>query len=99
MSSGTFEQPGSLQAMSFPAAISSTAIEFALGTLLPVLLAGVGGDAAAARALAIELLREHGPQTARELRLAGEAIGHSLKGMAMLAQSAEPGIAPARLES
>ena len=84
--------------MSFPATIPTAAIEFVLCMLLPVLLPGLGGDNAAARALAIELLAEQGPRTAHELRLAAEAIGQSLKGLAMLADSAAPDIAPAQLE-
>src|SRR4051794_28513829 len=84
--------------MSFPISISAAAIELVLGLLLPVLLPGLGANRVSARALALDLLAEHQPQTARELCLAGEAIGHRLKGMAMIAQSFEPGIADARLE-
>ena len=78
--------------MTFPSTISTTAIEYVIGCLLPLLMAGLGGDEPAARALAVELLASHNPQTPHELRLAGNAVGLSLQGLAKLADSAAPGI-------
>src|SRR3954447_18005844 len=80
--------------MSFPAAISTTAIEYVIGCLVPLLLAAVGGEEATARALALELLASHNPQNPHELRLACKIVGLSLQGLAKLADSAAPGIAP-----
>jgi hypothetical protein len=78
--------------MTFPANIPKAAVELVLSFLLPILLPSLDGDIQGARALALHLLDDHNPQTARELRLAGEAIGYSIKGLAMLADSAEPAI-------
>ena len=78
--------------MSLPASLPASAVNMVIGMLLPLILPSVGGDAQQARDLALFLLSEYQPQTGRELQLAGEAIGCSLRGLAMLAQSAEPGI-------
>ena len=76
--------------MSIPASISAAVVDTIIAFLLPLLLPGAGGDIQAANAVALELLADHQPQTGRELRLAGEAIAFSLKGLAMLGKSAEP---------
>jgi hypothetical protein len=78
--------------MTLPASIPQAAIDLVLSLLLPLILPSTGGDTQATRALALQLLADHNPQTARELRLAAETIGYSLRGLTMLADSAEPGI-------
>ena len=65
-------------------------VDFVLCALLPVLLPRVGDDFALAHGLAIRLLEGYHPRTARELRLAGQAILFGLEGMAALGQSAAP---------
>jgi hypothetical protein len=72
-------------------------LEMFVSFLLPLLLPAAGGDHAAARAAALELLAEYHPRTARELDLAAEAVANSLKSLTMLAQSAEPGLSQAAL--
>ena len=79
--------------MTFPDSIPQAAINLVLSFLLPLILPSTGGDTQAARDLALCMLAEHTPQTARELRLAAETIGYSLRGLTLLANSAEPGIA------
>ncbi len=82
-----------LPAASFPATISAAAVDMVVGFLLPLLLPACGGDSRAATDLALQLLGDFKPRTAWELTLAAEAIGHSLKSLAMLAKSAEPELA------
>ena len=84
--------------MSLPASLPASAVNMVIGMLLPLILPGVDGDVQEARDLALHLLWEYQPQTGRELQLAGEAVGCSLRGLAMLAQSAEPGIRSDKLE-
>src|SRR3954453_6017908 len=78
--------------MSLPAAISSAAVNHALGFLLPLLLPDVAGDEQVARSLALEMLASQRPRTAQELRLAAQAVGLGIKGLAKLAESATPGL-------
>jgi hypothetical protein len=85
--------------MSFAANILETAVNLVVLSLLPLLLPVVGGDTDAARAAVLELLVDHRPRTAQELILAGQAVGHAIKGLQMLAQSAEPGIADDKRDS
>jgi len=84
--------------MSFSPNIPEAALDTVVALLLPLILPGLNGDAAAARALALRMLDEYHPASMQELRLAAEAIGCSLKGLACLAQSAEPGIRQDKLE-
>ena len=86
--------------MTLPASIPQAAIDLVLSLLLPLILPSTGGDTQATRALALQLLADHNPQTARELRLQ-EARPHrySLKGLTMLANSAEPGIIAEKLDT
>jgi hypothetical protein len=81
-----------LSAMSPFTPIPAAAITLVISFLLPLLLPATGGDVEAAKSVALALLSEYQPRTARELRLAGEAIVSSLKGLSLLALSGEPGI-------
>ncbi|MFO1027607.1 MAG: hypothetical protein U1E70_20710 [Acetobacteraceae bacterium] len=74
--------------MRLATSLPASAIDMVVGFLLPLILPATGGDIAAATALALDRLAEYRPRTARELDLAGEALGYSLKARAMLAQSA-----------
>ncbi|MFL5286668.1 MAG: hypothetical protein ACJ8AW_38270 [Rhodopila sp.] len=85
--------------MSFAPNLSDSVVNLVIGPSLPLLLRSAGGAPKAARALVLKLLADHCPQTAGELRLAGEVIGYSLKGMTMLAKSAEPGLTAAETEN
>ena len=78
-----------------PAAV----VTMVVGFILPGLLAATGGDAEAAAAMALGLLADYEPQTARELSLAGESIAFNLKGLCMLASAEAPGIAPEEAET
>jgi hypothetical protein len=80
-------------------AISAAVVDMVIGFLLPLLLPGAGGNVQAATAVVLELLAGHQPQTARELRLAGEAVAYSLKGLAMLGKASEPGISTEVMDS
>jgi hypothetical protein len=85
--------------MSFATSIPEAVVNLVVGFLLPLLLPTVGGDRQAASVLALDLLASYNPQGPRELSLAGEAIAHSLKALALLARSAEPDIAAEKLEN
>ena len=85
--------------MSLSPNLPASAIETVLAFLLPLILPTINNDTAAATALAIHMLRDYDPRTARELRLAAEAIGYSLKGLTVLAESAEPGIKAEKREA
>jgi hypothetical protein len=85
--------------MSLSATIPAGAVDLAVALLLPLILPGLGCDTRAAAALVLQLLAEYEPHTARELRLATEAIGFSIKGAATLAESAEAGIAREKREA
>src|SRR5690349_12130177 len=84
--------------MSIPAHLSAAAVNLVVGFLVPLLLQSVGGDAEAARRLALDLLADHQPDTLTELRLAGEQIGYSVQGSAMLARSCEAGLSSEDVE-
>ncbi len=84
--------------MSLSATLPTAALDVALSFLLPLILPALGNDAAAARALVLHMVAEYDPQSVRELRLAAEAIGFSLKSLTVLAESAEPDIAAGRLD-
>lgn len=85
--------------MSLLTDLPTATLNFLIGFLLPLILPRNGGDVEAARALALELLEDHRPRTARELRLAAEAVAFGLKGLTMLAESAEPNVSAEKLES
>jgi hypothetical protein len=74
--------------------LPTAAIDMAITLLLPLLVAALGGDATAARALALQCLADYRPDTVQELAIAAEAIGHGLKGLSLLAQSADPDADP-----
>ncbi len=74
--------------------LPTAAIDMAVTLLLPLLVAALGGDAPAARALALQCLADYRPDTVQELAIAAEAIGHGLKGLSLLAQSADPDADP-----
>ena len=76
--------------MSFSFPVS--AIDVALSLLLPLILPPLNYDEDAARSLALHMLAEYNPRTARDLRLATEAIGFSLRSLMILGESVEPGI-------
>src|SRR3954453_4357934 len=80
--------------MPFPATIPAAIADLVVGFLLPLSIGACGGDAQGAKATALRLLTEHHPRTGNELLLAGSAIGHRLRGLAMLARSAEPDLPP-----
>lgn len=77
--------------MSIAASIPAAIVDLFVGFLLPLLLPASGGDPGTARATALHLLAELRPQSGRELKLAAESVGLGLKGLAMLAKSAESG--------
>ncbi len=78
--------------MSLSPDLPSSAIETVIAFLLPLILPTLNNQTPAATALALHMLGDYNPQSTRELRLAAEAIGYSLKGLTVLAESAEPGI-------
>jgi len=85
--------------MSLSPNLPQAAVDMVVALLLPLILPGLNGDIPAARALALHMLSEYHPQSVLELRFAGEAIGFSLKSLASLARSAEPGISPETLDN
>jgi hypothetical protein len=74
--------------------LPAAALDVAISFLLPLILPALGQDATAARTLALHMLGEYDPQSVRELRLAAEAIGFSLKSLTVLGESAEPDMKP-----
>ncbi len=80
------------------ATLPAAAFDLALSFLLPLILPALNNDTVAARALALHMIGEYDPQSARELRLATEAIGFSLKSLTVLAESAEPAITADKLD-
>lgn len=79
--------------------VPAAVVTMVVGFILPGMLAATGGDAEAAAAIALGLLADYEPQTARELSLAGESIAYSLKALRMLADAEAPGIAPEEAET
>lgn len=78
--------------------VPAAGVDMAVALLLPLLLAATGGDATDARALALRSLQDYRPQTVQELAIAAEAIGHGLKSLTLLAQSADPGLIPQKAD-
>jgi hypothetical protein len=78
--------------------LPTAALDLALSFLLPLILPTLNNDTTAARALALHMLGEYDPKSVRELRLAAEAIGFSLKSLTVLAESADPNIKPDKLD-
>ena len=74
------------------------ALALSVASLVPLILPIVSGDSAAALNMSLEWLSEYNPRSARELSLAGEAIGFGVRGLAMLARSAAPGAEDAAVE-
>ena len=72
--------------------LPAAAIEVALGLLLPLILPTLKNDTQAATGLALHMLAEYEPRSVRDLRLATEAIGYSLRSLMILAESIVPGI-------
>ncbi|MBS0641085.1 MAG: hypothetical protein U1E70_20955 [Acetobacteraceae bacterium] len=84
--------------MSHTTDLPQAAIDFVIGLLLPILLPALAGDAETARAIATRTLAEYEPRSMRELQLAGEAAGFSLKTLVLLAQSSDPAMPAERQE-
>src|SRR4051794_20437733 len=82
----------SLAAPSLHAALAADAIDFVVAFLLPLILPTLS-DPDRARALALRLLAAHNPANERDLQLAGEAVGFSIRTMAAFAQAADPNAA------
>jgi hypothetical protein len=61
-----------------------------LGSLIPLFLIGAGGDTAASREAAHQMLAAYDPQTAAELSLAAEIVGFSFHALEALGQAAAP---------
>jgi hypothetical protein len=80
-------------ANSFPAAILET-ILIRLATLF---LTGAGGDLTAARLAAAEMLADHHPHTAEELRLAAQIVSFSFHALEAPSQAAAPDLPLTRI--
>ncbi len=80
-------------AATFPAAI----LETILIRLSALFLAGAGGDLAAARQAAVQMLSDHHPETGDELHLAANIISFGFRALETLAQSAEPDLSLTRI--
>jgi hypothetical protein len=78
--------------------LPAAAVDVAIALLLPLLLPFLGGDVAAAQGLARQMLFAYGPDTERELQLAGEAAAYHLKGLTLLSKSAGPDLATAAMD-
>lgn len=76
--------------MSFPATLPAPILDTILTGLAALFLAGAGGDAAAARHAATQMLGAYNPQTENELRLAANIISFSFQALEALAQAAAP---------
>jgi hypothetical protein len=83
--------------MSQTAIISSALLDTILGPLALLLLAGAGGDPAAARHAASQMLADYDTETPEELRLASEIITFSLHSLDALSQAAEAGLSPNKI--
>lgn len=79
--------------------LPQAAIDFVIGLLLPILLPALAGDTETARAIAVRTVAEYEPRSMRELHLAGEAAGFSLKTLVLLAQSSDPAVPAERQEA
>ncbi len=77
--------------------LSSVILQTILGRLAVLFLTGAGGDVAAARQAAVEMLDSFAPQTVHELRLAAEIISFSFHALEALAQAADPLLPPTRV--
>jgi hypothetical protein len=67
-------------------------VALVVAVLTRLIVRAMGGTAESGQTLATLMLAEYQPETVRELRLAGEAIGLSLDSLAAFSASAEPGI-------
>ncbi len=70
--------------------------ETILTRLATLFLVGAGGDLAAAREAAAQLLAEYCPKTANELRLAAQIVSFSLHALEALSQASAPDISLSR---
>ncbi len=73
-----------------PPAISPAIVETLLAGLATLFLTGAGGDAAAARRAASQMLGVYRPESEDELRLAANIIGFSFHALEALGQAAAP---------
>jgi hypothetical protein len=76
--------------MSFPATLPAAILETILIRLAALFLTGAGGDPAAARQAASQMLAAYHPETADELRLAANIIAFSFQALEALGQAATP---------
>lgn len=70
--------------------LPDAAIELAIGLIIPILLPALPDDAETARAIVARMLADYEPRSLRELQLAAEATGFSLKTLVALARSSDP---------
>jgi hypothetical protein len=78
--------------MSLAATIPALILDTILGRLALLFLTAAGGDLAAARHAAAQMLADYHPETQDELRLAAEIISFSFHALEALGQAASPGI-------
>jgi hypothetical protein len=83
--------------MSLTSQLPAAILETILPGLATLFLTGAGGDMAAARHAAIQMLDAYHPRTENELRLAANIVGFSFHALEALAQAAEPGLSLTRV--
>jgi len=76
--------------MSLLATLPKIILDTVIGRLIPLFLAAAGGDAAAARDAAIQMLAAYDVETPEELTLAAEIIGLQFQALESLADAAGP---------
>ena len=74
-----------------PKRLPKDAIDLVVAVLNRLIVRALGGSAELGRTLAMLMLGEYQPETVRELRLAGEAIGLSLDSLAAFSESGRTG--------
>jgi hypothetical protein len=79
------------------ALLPSAVLETILARLAPLFLAGAGGDGAAARHAAAQLIASYHPCNEEEFFLAASIIGFSFQALEALAQAAAPDLSMTRV--
>ena len=83
--------------MSLAATLPAAILETVLIRLSALFLTGAGGDLAAARQAAYQMLSSHNPQTGDELSLAANIISFGFQALEALSQCAAPNLSLTRI--
>jgi hypothetical protein len=83
--------------MSLPPSLPAPILETVLTRLAALFLAGAGGDMAAARHAASQMLAAYHPRTPDELRLAANIVSFSFQALEALAQACTPDMSITRI--